>query len=337
MARLEVPEALALGLILKWKDEQNLFPSLQVLTWMESPRVGGLLPYLGTPSLRQLTFNLNPRRDILPGEVDRILTQLAVGAPAIQGMVIEQADPIGSFPAEAMLRHASIRKLRFSENITLSLLQLRTLFSMPRLESLVSTIQSELKTEPPQALYAPTLKTLKCTGSCEALSMLCSHLAAPLLARLEVICDERRSTYSDCLRGHRDLVRSIAGSSLAGHLHSLHYGHNEALSRSLYRGFLEEDWAALDTSRTPASAHPLSDIISPLFPKTPSPHVRAFSLERLTVDIWWPAEVRDADMARIRGGFGSTLRSNEFSLYLTTPDDEDHGRACRVRLEVEYA
>ena len=94
MARLEVPEALALGLILKWKDEQNLFPSLQVLTWMESPRVGGLLPYLGTPSLRQLTFNLNPRRDILPGEVDRILTQLAVGAPAIQGMVIEQADPI---------------------------------------------------------------------------------------------------------------------------------------------------------------------------------------------------------------------------------------------------
>ena len=324
---------------MKWNDEQSLFPSLGVLTWMESPRIGGLLPYLGTPSLRQLTFNLNPRRDILPGEVGRILTQLAAGAPAIQGIVIEQTDPIGSFPAEAMLRHASIRKLKFSENITLSLLQLQTLFSLPRLESLVSAIHSELETEPPQALYAPSLKALRCTGSCETLSTLSSHLAAPLLAELEVICDEPHTTYSDRLRGHRDLVRSIAGSSLAGHLHSLHYGNKDALSRGpgVFQGVIEEDWSALATHDATASAHALSDIISPLFPKTSSPHVRAFSLERLTVDIWWPAEVPGADMARIRGGFGSTLRRNEFASYLTAPDGEEARTACRVRLEVEYA
>ena len=56
--RLETSEALALGLILKWDEEDILFPSLRSLTWMESPRIGGLLPFLAPPSLRQLKLTL---------------------------------------------------------------------------------------------------------------------------------------------------------------------------------------------------------------------------------------------------------------------------------------
>lgn len=306
-------EAQALGLILKWNEEETLFPSLCSLTWMESPRIGGLLPYLTSPSLRHLKLNFNPRRDIHPSEIDHILSQLAGASPDIQRMDIENAHQIDPFPGNSFLRHSSLRRLALGTNMALSLQQLRDILSLPHLADLAAHLDPSPPTDadpasPAHPVVAANLKRLRSGGTCRALTALFDHLEAPSLGELEVFAHEPR--WERHFEGHRDLVQSIIGSS--GNLHFLRYRSfqdSQSLAERIQQEFSHEDWLRF-IARTSARDRPFWDVLHPLFPSAP-PMISysdgilggPCAIERLVFDMWSPTKISSGDFSQVETSF----------------------------------
>ncbi len=333
-------EAQALGLVLKWNEEEILFPSLRSLTWIESPRVGGLLPSIVAPSLRQLKLNFNPRRDICAAEISHILARLAEASPGIQIVDIENAHHTGPFPGDSLLRHTSMRRLTLTGNIVLSLQQFRDVLSLPRLEDLVANLPADAESDTPiEEVMASNLKKLRLGGTCSALTALFAHLKAPSLRELEVFAQEPR--WEQYFEGHRDLVQAIAGS--ARRLRFLRYKSfqdSQSLEELVERGFSQEDWLRF-AART--GMHSFWDVLRPLFPNTPPQPAAArrsepgsspggpCAIERLVFHFWSPTEISPGDFSRVQTAFAGFIGACQWGETLASPGPEERRIVYTVR------
>ena len=342
--RLETSEALALGLILKWDEEDILFPSLRSLTWMESPRIGGLLPFLAPPSLRQLKLNCNPRGDILPAEIGFILSQLATASPAIQKMDIVNGHQAGPFPGDSLHRHSSLRKLTLGGNMALSLQQLRDILSLPHLEDLTSDLDMDSLPAgpvdaPTEPIVAPHLSKLHCGGTCHVLAALFADLDAPALRELEVFADEPR--WEHHFDGHRQLVQAIAGS--APNIRFLRYWSfkdSKLLAKRVKERLpVQEGWTRFAASMATC---PFGDILRQLFPSPSRLQTSRHSfdslyraLERLVFEIWSPAQLLPGDFEQIRMAFVGFKASTQWGETLASTDPEERRVLYTLRCTLE--
>nr|VWP01854.1 Non-histone chromosomal protein 6 [Ganoderma boninense] len=349
--RLETAEAQALGLVLKWNEEEILFPALRSLTWIESPRVAGLLPYLAPPSLRQLKLIFNPRRDIRSSEIDQILCRLAETSPDIQKIDIENAHQIGPFPGNSFPRYSSLRRLALGGNMAVTLQQLRGALSLPHLADLTAHLDPNLPADgdpatPNHPVVAANLKKLHSGGECRALTALFDQLEAPSLYELEIFADERR--WERYFEGHRVLVQAITGSAYK--LRLLRYRtiqDAQSLTDRIRHEFSQDEWDVF-VARTPPHdrIRAFWDVLRPLFPNAPPPishsdgilHRRR-TIERLVYDVWSPTEISSEDFSHVQTGFVGFRRfcGRVWPLASLNPDPEErrvvHIIRCTFELE----
>ncbi|PIL26075.1 hypothetical protein GSI_11829 [Ganoderma sinense ZZ0214-1] len=344
--RLETAEAQALGLVLKWNEEDVLFPSLRSLTWMESPRIGGLLPHLAPPSLRQLKLNFNPKRDIHPSEIDRILLRLAEASPDIQKIDIENAHQTGPFPGNSFLRYSSLRRLALGGNMAVSLQQLRDVLSLPHLVDLAAHLDPNLPADAdprsPSPVVAANLKKLRSGGTCRALTALFDQLEAPSLHELEIFADEPR--WERYFEGHRNLVQAITGS--ADNLRFLRYRtfqDAQSLAERVQHEFSQDDWNRFAT-RTLARDRDRAfwDVLRPLFPSAPPPISYSdgildgpCTIERLVYDIWSPTEISSGDFSRVQAAFVGFKGFCQWGETLASVDPEERRIVYTARCTFE--
>ncbi|TBU43069.1 hypothetical protein BD309DRAFT_132721 [Dichomitus squalens] len=297
-------------MLLKPKKDETFFSSPS-LTWQESPSSAGILVAVVHHTLQRLLISIDSDAEMPIHNLRRLITKVSVRAPGITSMVLQSPDETRSFPVDGLLKHTQLRELTLGGGIAIPSEEIRTLLSLPHLHSLQVNLAAsdpcpdETFTHAVTGSYnSTTLRKFACAVSCDTATTLLSLLDAPYLESLILHVDETR--FHQRRSAHSLLLRTVAGASFASSVLSLEYSsaniYSELGPKAHQSMNLDPDDIPVDLSLD----QPLSNILTPFFPATPSLDLP--KLERFSFDMFWPTAVQDEDVEQLSVAIGSTAR-----------------------------
>ncbi|KAL1938954.1 hypothetical protein VTO73DRAFT_11107 [Trametes versicolor] len=209
-------------------DDKTFLPSLRWLDYLHNPpNPSDLFALLAPPSLHTLQVTycgwFYIGSDAYPEAypvMENVVPLVAEQYPSLPALLItDWRGPASTFLPELLLCR-NLRSLTTEESpsVKFAPIHIRTLLeSLPRLAALKVHVEDFGKKQPPSAasIYAPTLRTLRCIGTCADLAGVAAMTRASALREVELqITDEKTMTLPELVECMQNATSARLSSSL---------------------------------------------------------------------------------------------------------------------------